>query len=482
MLLKQFTVNITEVTYMNKRCNMMLYKQNIPLKKCICIGNIHLISITLYFVIILLPTIINAKTIHRTKSMEKTMNNYVTVILTFLLMTTSFAQAGSADIPQLINYQGMLFNSDGQPMETNECNLSFSLFNQPTGGLLIWGPQIFDGRNEEGHGAKVPVVRGHFNVILGPKDTNSRVITDAFQTKNVYLQIKIDDNPAISPRQKILTVPYCVVSETVRGPDLYVNSDNGNVGIGLKTPKAPLSIQHSGTNDTPSIIINNPSPEIVLETESSHYNWRIAAQEDIDSSLEISSGNKDANASDDSGDDWKNLFVIKRENDIANVMIQGNLNVSSINVSTMNITEQPRCRVLLTKNKASSTQWKNLEWDQEDYDVGNCWNSDNKSHLEAPITGLYSLQGMVSTYNSDDNYAYINVYYLYEESKKSLGFWTHDRNIKDHTEWITISLQYYMNKGGCIVIEIIASENGVINGAIPGENNSSTFMTFAKIQ
>jgi len=400
------------------------------------------------------------------------MKKYQCILLILFLFANFVQGETTSSIPQYINYQGMLTNAEGQPLETKEYKLTFKIFNKSTEGSVVWGPQIFDGVYTAGHGAKVPVVRGHFNVILGPTDTEGRSIIEAFQTNNAYLEISVENNNPIMPRQRILTTPYAVVSETVKGPDLYVDSQNGFVGIGSKTPKASLYIKHSGANDTPSILINNSSPEIVFETGDSHFNWRIAAQEDIDSGLEISSGNKDADASDDSDADWKNLIFIKRENDIANVMINGHMTIS----------EQPRCRVRLAKEHYSNTTWNDIEWDEEDYDIGNCWNSDNKSQLVAPITGLYSLQGLIVTYNSDENYAYINIYYLYEKTKTYLGYWSHDRNMKDHVEWITISLQHFMEKGGCLVIELRASESGRIIGGIAGQNSSVSFMTFAKIQ
>ncbi|MCD4752998.1 MAG: tail fiber protein [Anaerolineaceae bacterium] len=110
----------------------------------------------------------------------------------------------------MINYQGMLTDAQGNPLETMEYKLSFSIFSGPTGGAAVWGPQVFDGGSNTGHGAKVPVVRGHFNVILGPKDTSNRDITNAFVTENAYLAITVGDGAPIAPRQRILSTPYAV--------------------------------------------------------------------------------------------------------------------------------------------------------------------------------------------------------------------------------------------------------------------------------
>jgi len=142
------------------------------------------------------------------------MKKLLPMILIMLSFSTTFVQSETiSSVPQLINYQGMLTDAESQPLETKEYKLSFSIFNQPTGGTAVWGPQIFDGKFEPGHGAKVPVVRGHFNVILGQKDINERTITDAFKTKDAYLEITIENNSPILPRQQILSTPFALQSE-----------------------------------------------------------------------------------------------------------------------------------------------------------------------------------------------------------------------------------------------------------------------------
>ena len=48
-----------------------------------------------------------------------------------------------------------------------------------------------------------------------------------------------------------------------------------------------------------NLFIENGSPEITFETGSSHYNWQIAAQENVNAALEFSVGSQDADASND---------------------------------------------------------------------------------------------------------------------------------------------------------------------------------------
>ena len=182
------------------------------------------------------------------------MRQYLCKTIILLFFSLNIAQSETTPIPQLINYQGMLTNAEGQPLETKEYKLSISIFNKPTGGEAVWGPQIFDGRYGDGHGAKVPVVRGRFNVILGEKDINGRIITDAFKTKDAYLEIKVENNMPLSPRQQVLSVPFAVNSEnainsknaeiakTVQGEKIYVDPNSGNVGIGKTNPAGKLHV------------------------------------------------------------------------------------------------------------------------------------------------------------------------------------------------------------------------------------------------
>jgi len=79
---------------------------------------------------------------------------------------------------------------------------------------------------------------------------------------------------------------------------------NGNVGIGTTSPDEKLHVNGN-------LMLQEGSPELVWETESaSHYNWRIAAQEDISQAMSFQRGDVDADATDDSFD---TLMIIKAD-------------------------------------------------------------------------------------------------------------------------------------------------------------------------
>ena len=181
------------------------------------------------------------------------------LLITFLFYSNAFAFA-----PELINYQGVLTDSDGNYIEGIQ-KLEFNIYNSQED--VVWGPQIFD---------KVLVIRGKFNVILGSTDILGRSISDSFTTNHSdpeplstnmstsesltstesseafdlthserYLGIKLSNGKEII-RQRILSVPYALkanIAETVQGPDLYIDPENGKIGVGTQTPNSKLDVQ-----------------------------------------------------------------------------------------------------------------------------------------------------------------------------------------------------------------------------------------------
>ena len=114
-------------------------------------------------------------------------------------------------VPVLINYQGQLQDSTGSPLPTSDNSLSFRMWDSPVNGSKVWGPQVFDGQTgKQGHGGMVPVVRGYFNVILGPNDETDQSIVNAFEGTNRFVQIDVVGQGSITPRQQILSAPYAL--------------------------------------------------------------------------------------------------------------------------------------------------------------------------------------------------------------------------------------------------------------------------------
>ena len=144
----------------------------------------------------------------------KTTRQYIPVTLCgALLVALAALPATAQSVPQLINYQGRLVNSNDISLATGDYELRFSIWDAANGGTQVWGPHVFNGQTGMGYGSKVPVVQGWFNVVLGPSDTNGIAIAKGFTGTNRFVQIQVGLNPSISPRQQILSAPYAMHAE-----------------------------------------------------------------------------------------------------------------------------------------------------------------------------------------------------------------------------------------------------------------------------
>jgi hypothetical protein len=186
------------------------------------------------------------------------MKRLIIAILLLCLFVSTNAPAQSTAVPQLINYQGRLTNASGNPLATADYTLSFSIYDGPNvGATLIWGPQVFDGATGTGHGAMVPVVKGFFNVILGPHDTSSRAVGAAFAAPNRFLEVTVKNGPPILPRQQMLSAPYALQALHTPGSvpvgsvipffgDLATLTDNWKLcdGAVVNDPDSPFNGQN----------------------------------------------------------------------------------------------------------------------------------------------------------------------------------------------------------------------------------------------
>lgn len=157
------------------------------------------------------------------------------MIIVKMIMLACIALAANtalASAPQLINYQGYVSNAQGQG-KSGTANLSFEIYDAPTGGTKTWGAQVFN---------NVPLVNGYFNVILGTTDQNGKAIDEAFSSSTAFLQV-YDNGTPILPRQQILSSAYAIKAshaDTVGNGEL--NLYQSNVGIGITQPAQRLEV------------------------------------------------------------------------------------------------------------------------------------------------------------------------------------------------------------------------------------------------
>ena len=113
-----------------------------------------------------------------------------------LVVPAQVGAAASNRVPDLVNYQGLVFLEDGSTDVTGTYDIEFFLYDAAKAGTLLWG---------ERH-AGVQAARGLFNVLLGAGAEIQGVphgpLVDVFKLDMIYVQLRVGDNEPIPIRQR----------------------------------------------------------------------------------------------------------------------------------------------------------------------------------------------------------------------------------------------------------------------------------------
>jgi hypothetical protein len=147
-------------------------------------------------------------------------------------------------VPHLINYQGMLTQSDGiTPVPNGTYSILFRIYDAATVGTLMWD-----------HTYSVTVTNGLFNVILGTSEPIDLAFDEPY-----WLEIKVGADPVLSPRTQLTSVGYAYTSEYAvsagsaptgggwvdAGTKVRLETSTDSVGIGTSTPAYKLDVAGS---------------------------------------------------------------------------------------------------------------------------------------------------------------------------------------------------------------------------------------------
>jgi hypothetical protein len=116
-----------------------------------------------------------------------------------LVAVTLAVSSAQADVPGFVNYQGILTDTGGMPLD-GTYDLTFEIFDVPSGGTNLWS---------ESHLGET-IDDGLLNVFLGPIDLA------IFDDDSLWMQVTVDSD-VIIPRTQLTSVPWAfraAVAET----------------------------------------------------------------------------------------------------------------------------------------------------------------------------------------------------------------------------------------------------------------------------
>jgi len=124
-------------------------------------------------------------------------------------------------VPNMIDYQGRITDGSNDPI-TTPVSIAFAIYDNSVDGTQLWS---------ETHTSVTPV-EGLVHVLLG---SESAFAWDLFDGSERWLGITVGSDDEMTPRLRIVSSPYAITSNTVKGNNLFVD-DSGSVGIGTTTP------------------------------------------------------------------------------------------------------------------------------------------------------------------------------------------------------------------------------------------------------
>jgi len=186
----------------------------------------------------------------------------------------------AVNIPNLVDFQGRLNDSLGNPLTSTE-SILFSLYDTDSGGVALWSET-----------QSVDVVDGLFHVTFGSVNPLSE--TD-FSGPDRWVGVTVGTDPEMTPLIRVGAVPYALQSApdndwTIDGNNQY-SAVSGNVGIGTTATHTDtkLSVEgnikvHSG--DTPRLLLSQS------DGGYAPYEWAVGGNESNFYLRDVDAGNK----------------------------------------------------------------------------------------------------------------------------------------------------------------------------------------------
>ena len=144
---------------------------------------------------------------------------HLTLLMACMLILLC-ALPAQAQIPRLISFQGILTDTNGQPVADGSHDVAFALYENRTTTTPLW-------RETQ----SVEVADGLFNVLLG----SAVALTIEFDAP-YYLGIAVDGDPELQPRTQLAAAPYAmraVAADRAADADHAARADQADVSSAL---------------------------------------------------------------------------------------------------------------------------------------------------------------------------------------------------------------------------------------------------------
>ncbi len=155
----------------------------------------------------------------------------------FLAVAVSWSALAAAAVPLKIPYQGRLTATDGTPINGAQ-TFTFALFLTPSGGTAIWS---------ETH--TVNLTEGLYSVLLGDFSACDAglcagIPATVFTGAELHLEVAVG-GVALTPRQRVASVPYSVRAQELSGGAVDATSVRAASLIATSATAGTLSVQQN---------------------------------------------------------------------------------------------------------------------------------------------------------------------------------------------------------------------------------------------
>lgn len=131
----------------------------------------------------------------------------MTAALAMLVLIGAWVAPAEARPPRLFPIQGVLTDADGVPLE-GPTRLRFALYDELAAATPLWVEERADGD-------EVVLEGGYFTVYLGEIQALDPAVLGP--ARELWLGLTVADDPEELPRMQLVSVPYALLAEDVRG-------------------------------------------------------------------------------------------------------------------------------------------------------------------------------------------------------------------------------------------------------------------------